>query len=366
VLHWLIAALILAMFPLAWTMGDFSGIEKFKLYNLHKSIGITILALMTLRLFWRSFHAAPALPDSVPRRERIAAHLGHLALYAALFLMPLSGWAMISASDKPSVLFGTTAFPLIPWLSQLQPDQKKATADIFKTIHEFTANVLLFLIVIHVAAALRHAFVLRDGVMSRMLPRFRRRSPSPRVALLVLAASAFSFVGLKDASAMEWGVTPQKSEVAFEASGGGTNTKGTFKTFKADIEFYPDTPDQTSVRVRLDMRSASTGVADTDQTLQSADFFDPGRFPTAEFAARGAKPDGDGKYILDGQLTLKGITKPVTLPFSIAIEEGTAVVKAETTINRLDFGVGPETVAGLAVDKAVKLTIDLTAMRLDN
>ena len=67
-LHWLIAALIFVMFPLAWTMGDFSDIQKFKLYNLHKSIGITILALATLRLFWRSFHAAPVLPGSVPRR----------------------------------------------------------------------------------------------------------------------------------------------------------------------------------------------------------------------------------------------------------------------------------------------------------
>ena len=273
---------------------------------------------------------------------------------------------MVSASDKPSVLFGYTAFPLIPWLSELRPDEKKTYAEIFKGIHEFTANVLLFLIVIHVAAALRHAFVLKDEIMSRMLPRFGRRSPSQRVALLVLTASAFGFVGLNDASAMEWGVNPQKSEVAFEASGSGYNTKGTVKSFKTDIEFDPETPDQASVRVRLDMRSASTGAADTDHTLQSADFFDPGRFPTAEFAARGAKPDGDRKYILDGQLTLKGVTKPLTLPFSIAIEEGTAVVKAETTINRLDFGVGPESVAGLAVDKEVKLTIDLTAMRLDN
>ncbi len=336
------------------------------LYNLHKSIGVTVLALMMLRLFWRSFHAAPVLLVSVPRQERIAAHLGHLALYAALFLMPLSGWAMISASDKPSVLFGYTAFPLIPWLSDLPPDQKKDTAEIFKSIHEFTANVLLFLIVIHVGAALRHAFVLKDGIMSRMLPRFGRPSPSKRVALLVLTASAFSFVGLKDARAMEWGVSPQRSEVAFEASGSGYNTKGTFKSFKTDIEFDPDTPDQALVRVRLDMRSASTGAADTDQTLQSADFFDPGRFPTAEFAARGAKPDGDGKYILNGQLTLKGVTMPATLPFSIAIEEGTAVVKAETIINRLDFGVGPEFVAGFAIDKEVKLTIDLIAMRLDN
>ena len=365
-LHWLIAVLIFVMFPLAWTMGDFSGVQKFKLYNLHKSIGITILALMTLRLFWRSVQAAPALPASVPKWERIVAFLGHFALYAALFVMPLSGWAMISASDKPSVLFGTTAFPLIPWLSDLPPDQKKTLSEIFKSIHEFTANVLLFLIIIHVAGALRHAFVLRDGIMSRMLPRFWRRSASPRVALLVLTASALSFAGLKQASAMEWGVNPQKSEVAFEASGSGYNTKGTFKNYKTDIEFDPETPEEASIHVTLDMRSASTGAADADQTLQSEDFFDPRRYPTAEFAARGAKPDGDGKYILDGRLTLKGVTKPIALPFSINLAEGTAAVKAETTINRLDFGVGPESVAGLAVGKEVKLTIDLTAVRLDN
>ena len=289
VLHWLIALADLRHVPSGLDDGGLFRHPEIQAVNLHKSLGITVLALMTLRLVWRSFHAAPALPGSVPRRERIAAHLGHLALYAALFLMPLAGWAMISASDKPSVLFGYTAFPLIPWLSELPPDQKKVTAEIFESVHEFTANVLLFLIVIHVAAALRHAFVLKDGILSRMLPRFGRRSPSQRVALLVLIASAFSFVGLKDASAMEWGVNPQKSEVAFEASGGGYNTKGTFKSFKTDIEFDPDTPDQASVRVRLDMRSASTGTADTDQTLQSAEFFDPGRFPTAEFAARAAQ-----------------------------------------------------------------------------
>ncbi len=165
---------------------------------------------------------------------------------------------------------------------------------------------------------------------------------------------------------MEWSINPQKSEVAFEASGSGYNTKGTFKSYKTDIEFDPDAPDQASVHVTLDMRSASTGAPDTDQTLQSEDFFNPGHYPTAEFAARGAKPDGDGKYIFDGRLTLKGVTKPVTLPFSIDVAEGTAAVKAQTTINRLEFGIGPESVAGLAVDKEVKLTIDLTATRLDN
>ena len=365
-LHWLIAALIFVMFPLAWTMGGFSGIQKFKLYNLHKSIGIAILALVALRTLWRLLQAPPPLPGSLPRRERAAARLGHLALYAALFAMPLSGWAMISASDKPSVLFGYTAFPLIPWFSDLTPGQKKIYAGLFKEIHEFTANVLLFLIAIHVAAALRHALILKDGIMSRMLPRGGRKPRPAPIAMFALGASLLSLASSGGARAMEWGVTPEKSEVAFEASGSGYNTKGSIKHYKTDIEFDPDVPEQASVHVIIDMRSATTGAADVDQTLQSTDFFNPGRYPTAEFAARGARPDGDGKYILEGRLTLKGVTRPVTLPFSIDIESGIAAVKAETIINRLDFGVGPESVAGLAVDKEVKLTIDLTAVRLDN
>ena len=120
---------------------------------------------------------------------------------------------------------------------------------------------------------------------------------------------------------MEWGVNPQKSEVTFEATGSGYNTKGIFKTTRPRSSSTLMTPEEASVRVTLECASATTGAADVDQTLQSQEFFDPGRYPTAEFVARGAKPDGDGKYILNGRLTLKGVTKPVTLPFSIDIAD---------------------------------------------
>ncbi len=125
-------------------------------------------------------------------------------------------------------------------------------------------------------------------------------------------------------------------------------------------------PEQAAVRVLLNMNSAATGTADADDALKSAEFFNPAQFPTAQYVARGAQALGSGKYVLNGRLTLKGVTKPVSLPFLFNIKAGTARVSAETKINRLDFGVGQETVAGLAVDNDVKLTIDLTAVRLDN
>ncbi len=361
-LHWLIAALIFIQFPLGWAMGGFSGIQKIQAFNIHKSIGLTVLALMAVRLLWRLFHPAPELPRSMPRSERVLAHLGHAALYATIFLMTLAGWAVISASKFPSSFFQIALIPKLPWLSGLPSGEQKVYKDMFETAHIVLGFALLALIAAHLAAVLRHALILKDGIASRMLP----RRIAGQIALLVVGAGVLSLAGAETARAMEWGVIPNKSEVGFEANGGGANAKGSFKAYKAEIEFDPDTPEQTSVRVILNMGSATTGTADVDQTLQSEEFFDPGRYPTAEFVARGAKPDGDGRYILNGALTLKGVTKTLAFPFAIDIVSGTAAVRAETSINRLDFGVGPQTVAGFAVDNEVKLTIELTAVRLDN
>ena len=105
-LHWLIALLILALFPLGWVMGDFTGLQKAQAYNLHKSLGATVLMLMALRLAWRGLHPAPELPSTMPSQEQMLAKLGHLALYALAIALPLTGWALISTSERPSLFFG--------------------------------------------------------------------------------------------------------------------------------------------------------------------------------------------------------------------------------------------------------------------
>jgi cytochrome b561/polyisoprenoid-binding protein YceI len=362
--HWLVALLIFIQFPLAWVMDSFSGLQKFQAYNWHKSIGITVLALMALRVLWRLFNPAPALPSSMPKLERIGARLGHLGLYLVIFLMTLTGWAMISVSDKPSILFQYTRFPLLPWLSELPAVQKKDCLEFFEEVHEVLGYALLTLIAIHIAAVARHAFLLKDGVGARMTPRLRSK-PVPLAAFAAILGLLCLGIGGK-ASAYEWSVKPEASEIAFEASGGGYTTKGTFAQYKADIEFDPELPAETSIRILFNMSSAATGTADADDALKSADYFNPSQFPTAQYTAKGAQPAGNGKYILNGRLTLKGITKPVALPFSIDIKSGTAFVTAETKINRLDFGVGPQSAAGLDIDKDVKLIISLKAVRLDN
>ena len=361
-LHWVIALIIFVQFPLAWIMDDLPLIQKIQAYNLHKSLGITVLTLMVWRLVWRLIFKAPSLPEAMPAYERAAAKLGHLALYSVIFLMTLTGWALISVSNKPSVLFQLTRFPLLPWLSDLPAGEKKAYGELFETAHGFLSYLLLALIAGHLTATFRHAVILKDGILSRMLPGTRFGT----LAAIIVLPAALLLAGAGQAKAAEWSVAPDKSSVAFEANGSGYTTNGTFGKYRAEVEFDPDLPAETAIRVQLDMTSAGTGNSEVDDALKSADFFDPKRFPAAQFVARGARQTGNGHYTLDGQLTLKGVTKPISLPFSVDIKNGTATVAAETKINRLDFGVGPETIAGLAIDKDVKLTINLTAVRLDN
>jgi len=365
-LHWLIALLIFVLFPLGWVMDDFTGIQKFQAFNFHKSLGFTVLLLMVLRLGWRAFNPVPELPASMPELQKKAAHGLHHTCYLTIFLMALAGWAMISASTKPSVLFQVTSFPLLPWLSDLPAADKKAYHEFFEGAHGVLGWVLLGLVVLHIAGALYHGIVLKDGILSTMKPNFGKRRAGLSAGLFLFGAGLLAVSGSGKAAASEWSVKPEASQIAFEATGGGDTTRGTFAQYRAEIEFDPDMPEQTAVRVLLDMNSASAGSADADQTLKSADFFNPAQFPSAQFVARGAQPLGGGKYILNGRLTLKGVTKLVSLPFLIDIKAGTARVKSETTINRLDFGVGPESLAGLAIDKDVKLSIELTAVRLDN
>ncbi|MBT3071913.1 YceI family protein [Rhodomicrobium sp. Az07] len=363
VLHWVLAALIIFMLYLGWTMGGIENlVERIQAYNLHKSLGITILALMVLRVLWRAVTPTPPEPATMSGMEKLGAALGHLALYGLIFLIAVSGWALISTSDKPSLLFGQP-FPLLPWFVDLGPDEKKSIHQTLAAVHEFAAFGLAAMIGLHVLATIWHA-VRGDGIWSRMAPRFPGRGAA--VALAVTAAGSVALLGASDARATEWSVDPQKSAIAFEATGSGFVTKGTFKAFRSEVEFDPAMPEQTSVRVLIDVRSVSTGQGDVDQALLSPDFFDPARFPTAEFVARSAKPAGKGKYVLEGRLTMKGVAKPVSLPFSIATSNGAASVKGETVIDRLEFGVGPQTVAGYAVEKDVKLSIDLAALKLTN
>ncbi|RTL53065.1 MAG: cytochrome b [Rhodocyclaceae bacterium] len=163
-LHWLMAAAIIGLFALGFYMADLPlSPTKLKLFSWHKWAGVTIFLLVFIRLGWRIGHRPPALPDHMAQLEQFVAHAGHAMLYLLMFAIPLSGWLMSSAKGVQTVYFGQ--FP-IPDL--LQKD--KALGDLLETVH-WGLNLLLAATVLgHAAAALKHHFINRDDVLTRMLP----------------------------------------------------------------------------------------------------------------------------------------------------------------------------------------------------
>ena len=157
------------------------------------------------------------------------------------------------------------------------------------------------------------------------------------------------------------GIRPWDRDVAFEAGAGGYTAEGSVRDYKSVVQFNPNALEEASILLTLNMRSTTTGFNAGDEVALSQEFLDAERYPTAELTARGAKPNGDGKYLMDGQLTLKGVTKPVPLRLLVQIKEGAPVLRGAAALNRLDFGVGPETYKGVALDKEVKLKFSLVA-----
>lgn len=159
--HWIIALLIIANLWLG--IAHESLPKEWKVMPLHKSIGLTVLALSILRLVWRLTHAAPALPAAMPAWEKSAAHLTHWIFYAFMILVPLSGWIMSSANQYPLNWFSLFDVP------KFTVAKGDAIVGIAHEGHEIMGFAWLALVVLHIVAALRHHFVLKDGVLRRML-----------------------------------------------------------------------------------------------------------------------------------------------------------------------------------------------------
>jgi len=162
-LHWVVVILLIAQFLLAEAAEDApEGAEQLATLALHKSVGITILMLALVRVGWRLFDQPPP-PPPMAAWQRLAATATHWGLYALLFAMPLSGWMASSSGDHPVSWFGVMRLPDLVMPSE-------SLHEVLEEVHETLATTLLVLAGLHVLAALKHQFVDRDGLMSRMLP----------------------------------------------------------------------------------------------------------------------------------------------------------------------------------------------------
>jgi len=365
-LHWLIALVIAGMVGLGLYMTGVEGDFQYKLwlYQLHKSFGVSLFALVAVRLAWRQISPPPPMPAAMPGWERRAAHVAHAGLYLLMFAMPLSGWARVSASplSVPTNVFGLFNLPHIPWLASLPGETKEAWEPVFRSTHEILAWTLVALVAIHAVAALRHKFILRDDVMRRMLPR-RTRSPATTLALAALILPLM--LAAEPARAAQWNIVAGESEIGFSGRAAGQTIEGVFKDFSGSVRFDPDAPADTRAEIVIELNSLSTGNSDVDGTLPGEGWFNTSEHPQAVFTAeRATTGDGENAYVLDGTLELKGKTGEVLVPFTIEIEGETATASGEATINRLGYGVGPTgPISGITVAEEVAVSFRLRAVR---
>ncbi|WP_144108180.1 cytochrome b [Paraburkholderia sp. BCC1886] len=159
-LHWLMAICILAMLFIGVGMVSTIHENYLSLVSIHKPLGIAILVLALIRLVVRLTHGAPPLPAAMPEPMKLAAHLSHLAFYILMIALPLIGWGMLSAADYPVIVLGLHLPAILPHSNGLHT--------LLWNAHRILALCFFALIVLHLAAALLHALVRRDGVFQTM------------------------------------------------------------------------------------------------------------------------------------------------------------------------------------------------------
>jgi cytochrome b561 len=163
-LHWLVALLVFALLA----MGKFFEVEpdeEGSLFAWHSALGLLVLALMVVRLFWRTTHEVPALPASTPAVMITITKLVHAAFYLLLFILPLTGWLLASMEGETISFPGLFEVPGLPTAGLGDESE-----DFIEEVHELAGNVLLVLAGVHVLAALKHQFIDRDNVLRSMLP----------------------------------------------------------------------------------------------------------------------------------------------------------------------------------------------------
>jgi cytochrome b561/polyisoprenoid-binding protein YceI len=382
-LHWLIAAALAFQIGLGFAMPkDASG---FAAYQLHKSVGIVILALTAARLAWR---LAKRPPQPVEEGwTRVLAQAVHAAFYAVLILAPLSGWLLVSTAPVavPTVLFGAVPLPHLP-----APPEVYSVSE---TAHELLSWVALALFGLHVAGALRHHFVLHHRLVQRMAPRGSVPAAG-MLSVLVVAVGLLTFLALPveaptrtavpsasparvaveeqtsaepapEATATEdaleeqaaiaeqapplWAIQPG-GRLAFSVGNGGDTVRGTFSDWSGSIRFDPESPEDAEIAITVNLASASVGDATMDSALTGADFLAAAAHPRATWRASSVRRTGPGRYAAQGALTLRGVSRPQALTFALTGSGLRQSVEGSAQIDRNAFGVGQgpsaESVAG--------------------
>ena len=375
--HWCIAFLVLADIALGLIgkftphSGDTVAFLQL-LYSTHKTIGVTILALAVLRVGWAISQPRPVPLHPDRRLETFAADTAHWVLYAAIFVLPLSGWVIHSAE----VGFAPIWWPFPQSLPFIPKSERLAGAA--ANVHWIAGIVLATMVAAHIGGAIKHALIDRDGTLARMWNgrAAGKAATHPGKTASVLAAIGiwtFAIGGALTVFAPAHNVEaasqfPVKQTEGWVVQDGslsitikqmGAEVTGGFANWQAEIE-YDEVTRIGAVKTVIDMTSLTLGSV-TDQA-KGPEFFDVAAHDTAVFQGNIVLIGGP-KHQASGSLTLVGQSVPVTLDFDLEVTGRTAKASGGTVLDRRDFGMGMAYPDESSVGFAVEVRIELVATK---
>jgi len=354
-----------------------SDLRELMLLANHKSVGITILAVAVLRIIWRFRHSPPALPAAMPSWQATASSVSHWSLYALLFAVPMTGWLMSSASA-----YSVSWFNLFQLPDFVAPNPE--LKDVFEETHEVLAKLLLVIASVHVGAAAKHAVVDKDGVMQRMV------STASVAVFVVVAVSGIAWLGgggganpavsvsapaatpVEDAIAHKpepasylpvWEIDYAASYIRFVGDQAGAEFVGVWEHWTAEMQFSIHDIGAGIFDVAIDTSSANTQDDDRDVTMSDPEWFDTMNYAEAYFHASHFSEASAGLYVADGQLTIKGISSPVQLRFTVESSGDKRVLDGKAQLDRIELGVGTgewEDTEWVGKDVAVLVRVEAT------
>jgi len=294
------------------------------------------------RLIWRLSHTAPGHPANAPKWEHLAANATHIALYALLFLAPLTGWALVSVSslNVDTLLFNVIPWPHIPGLHNwVNPESADAR---FAQFHEIATGALILLLLLHVGAALKHHFFNKDDVLTRISPTKEAGTVTTMfkvVAVLVLGigSAVFAYAQMNSASNA---FTAGNSAVKAVISVLGTPTDVNFAESSVTASINTSSPEKSTLQASVTTASAASGNKQVESSLPDAEWFDSENHPTATFTSQSMTLASAGVYSVTGTLTIKDISDTHTFDMTISDVEGVRTATGEFVVDRTVYELG--------------------------
>jgi len=355
-LHWIIAGMVVVQF----TLGNLAeGAEEAgaKLRQLillanHKSVGITILALVMVRLLWRLANKPPNLPASLPNWQVGASRISHWSLYVLLFAMPITGWLMSSASA-----YSVSWFNLFQLPDLVSPDRE--LKETLESIHKTLALILFIVAGIHILAAVKHAVIDRVPILRRIAS-----VPSVAVFILIIIVGVIALGGAAKSSAMDlsdlesgqssnaddgnvtdgglpyWNIDYDSSFIKFTGVQAGATFDGVWQSWRAELRFSAADLAASAFDVTVNTAAVETRDDDRNATLADPEWFDSGKYTEARFTANSFSENSDGSFSATGELVIKDRSTPVTLRFTVTENDEQRVLVGGAILDRLALGVG--------------------------